>query len=147
MFFHIIITCEEYIHSYDSIFDFIFSHNILTLEIDFIRLLGLLKTTKNMHMCFCKEILGGATTNNQCWSSFGKGRIPITTYGMKNCMKNYSRIHILEKASKLVLSAHLLSLNCALKSTEEVKTHLNRSGIGSENRNLFLFFSLHILFK
>ena len=46
---------------------------------------------------------------------------------MKSCMKNYSRIHILEKANKLVLSAHLLSLNCALKWT------------GSENRNSFLY--------
>ena len=67
------------------------------------------------------------------------GRIPIITYGMKNCMKNYSRIHMSKKANKLVISAHLLSLNCALKWTEEVKTHLNRSGIGSENRNPSLY--------
>ena len=93
---------------------------------------------ENMHMRFCKEILGVQRQTTNVGVLLELGRIPIT-YGMKSCMKNYSRIHILEKANKLVLSAHLLSLNCALKWTEGVKSQLNRSGVGSENRNPFLY--------
>ena len=92
---------------------------------------------ENMHMRFCKEILGVQRQTTNVGELLELGRIPITTYGMKSCMKNYSRIHILEKANKLVLSAHLLSLNCALKWTEGVKSQLNRSGVGSE----ILFFT------
>ena len=94
---------------------------------------------ENMHMRFCKEILGVQRQTTHVGVLLELGRITITTYGMKSCMKNYSRIHILEKANKLVLSAHLLSLNCALKWTEGVKSQLNRSGVGSENRNPFLY--------
>ena len=93
---------------------------------------------ENMHMRFCKEILGVQRQTTNVGVLLELGRIPITTYGMKRCMKNYSRIHILEKANKVVLSAHLLSLNCALKWTEGVKSQLNRSGVGSENRNPLL---------
>ena len=94
---------------------------------------------ENLHMRFCKEILGVQRQTTNVGVLFELGRIPITTYGMKSCMKHYSRIHILEKANKLVLPAHLLSLNCALKWTEGVKSQLNRSGVGSENRNPFLY--------
>ena len=51
---------------------------------------------ENMHMRFCKEVLGVQRQTTNVGVLLELGRIPITTYGMKSRMKNYTRIHILE---------------------------------------------------
>ena len=87
---------------------------------------------ENLHMRFCKEILGVQRQTTNIGVLLELGRIPIMYYGIKNCIKNWSRIHISKKANEIVLLAHQTSLNYSLKWTEDVKNCLNRSGIGSE---------------
>lgn len=52
-------------------------------------------------------------------------------YGKKNCIKNWSRIHITGKANKIVLKSHKLSNENNLTWPVAVKDCLNRIGIGS----------------
>ena len=88
----------------------------------------------NVHMRFCKELLGVQRQTTNIGVLLELGRIPILLYGVKNCIKNWSRIEITKKANEIVLKAHEISLINSLKWTEAVKSHLNKSGIGSGNR-------------
>lgn len=99
---------------------------------------------ENVHMRFCKELLGVQTQTTNIGVLLELGRIPIMFYGLKNCVKNWSRIHIAGKANEIVILAHQMSLNCSLKWTEDVKMCLNRSGIGSECANKEIY---HMVFK
>ena len=94
---------------------------------------------ENVHMRFCKELLGVQRQTTNIGVLLELGRIPIMLSGAKNCIKNWSRIHIVGNANELVLLAKQMSINFSLKWTEEVKNYLNTSGIGSESRNPTMF--------
>ena len=86
-------------------------------------------------MRFCKELLGVQRQTTNIGVLLELGRIPILLHGVKNCIKNWSRIDITKKANEIILMSHQMSLNNSLKWTEGIKSHLNKSGIGSENRS------------
>ena len=90
---------------------------------------------ENVHIRFCKELLGVQRQTTNIGVLLEMGRIPIMHYAIKNCIKNWSRIHIIGKANEMVLLSHQMSLNCSLKWSEGVKSCLDRSGIGSQNNN------------
>ena len=99
---------------------------------------------ENLHMRFCKDLLGVQRQTTNIGVLLELGKIPLMLYGVKNCLKNWSRIHISRKANNLVLLACQTSLNHSLKWTEQIKRCLDMSGIGSENKNPFIF---NIVFK
>ena len=61
---------------------------------------------ENLHIKFCKELLGVQvqTTNIAVLSEIG--RIPLTLYGKKNASKNWERIGIHHRANKLLLTSY-----------------------------------------
>ena len=94
---------------------------------------------ENVHMRFCKEVLGVQRQTTNIGVLLELGRIPIMLYGIKNCIKNWSRIHISGRANEIVLLTHRMSLNFSLKWTQEAKSCLDRSGIGSETKSVTIF--------
>ena len=90
---------------------------------------------ENVHMRFCKQLLGVQRQTTNVGVLLEMGRIPIMHYAIKNCIKNWSRIHITGKANEMVLLSHQMSLNGSLKWSEGVKSCLDRCGIGSQNTN------------
>ena len=71
---------------------------------------------ENLHMRFCKEILGVQRKTTNIGVLLDLGRIPIMYYGIKNCINNWSKIHISKKANEIVLLAHQTSLNYSMKT-------------------------------
>ena len=55
---------------------------------------------ENAHIRFCKELLGVQRQTTNIGVLLELGRILIMIYGIKNCIKNWSRIHILGKANE-----------------------------------------------
>ena len=94
---------------------------------------------ENAHMRFCKELLGVQRQTMNIGVLLELGRIPIMLYGIKNCIKNWPRIHILGKANEIVLLAHRMSLNCSLKWSHEAKCCPDKSGIGSGSKSEVIF--------
>ena len=94
---------------------------------------------ENLHMRFCKDLLGVQRQTTNIGVLLELGRTPIMISAIKNCIKNWTRIHILKKANTLVLLTHQSSLKYSLKWTEQIIICLNSSGIGYENNNPFLF--------
>ena len=90
---------------------------------------------ENVHMRFCKELLGVQRQTTNIGVLLELGRVPMIIYGIKNCVKNWSRIHITGKANKILLLTHQMSLKWSLKWTRETKNTLDTSGIGCENNN------------
>ena len=84
---------------------------------------------QNVHMRFCKELLGVQRQTTNIGVLLELGRIPLMLYGIKNCIKNWPRIHSLRKANKIVLLIHRMSLNCLLKWSQEVKSCPDKSGL------------------
>ena len=84
---------------------------------------------ENAHIRFCKELLGVQRQPTNIGVLLGLRRIPIMIYGIKNCIKNWSRIHILGKANEIVLLTHRMSINCSLKWSQEAKCCLDKSRI------------------
>ena len=93
---------------------------------------------ENAHMRFCKELLGVQRQTPNIGVLLELGRIPIMLYGIKNCIKNWSRIHILGKANEIVLLTNRMSLNCTLKCC------LDKSGIGCGSKREAIF---NMIFK
>ena len=94
---------------------------------------------ENAHIRFCKELLGVQRQTTNIGVLLELGRIPIMIYGIKNCIKNWSRIHILGKANEIVLLTHRMSLNRSLKWSQEAKCCLDKSGIGCGSKSEVIF--------
>ena len=90
---------------------------------------------ENVHMRFCKELLGVQRQTTNIGVLLELGRVPLINYGIKNCIKNWARIHIAGKANEILLLTHQMSLKWSLKWTQETKNTLDRSGIGCGNNN------------
>ena len=99
---------------------------------------------ENAHIRFCKELLGVQRQTTNIGVLLELGRIPIMIYGIKNCIKNWSRIHILGKANEIVLLTHRMSINCSLKWSQVAKCCLDESGIGSGSKSEAIF---NMIFK
>ena len=99
---------------------------------------------ENAHIRFCKELLGVQRQTTNIGVLLELGRIPIMIYGIKNCIKNWSWIHILGKANEIVLLTHRMSINCSLKWSQDAKCCLDKSGIGSGSKSEVIF---NMIFK
>ena len=80
-------------------------------------------------MRFCKDVLGVQRQTSNTGVLLELGRLPLTQYAKKNCIKNWRRIHIQGKANKLVLLSHRESLIKKLIWSESVSVCLNTMGI------------------
>jgi hypothetical protein len=83
----------------------------------------------NVHMRFCKDILGVQKQTSNTGVLLELGRLPLTQFAKKNCIKNWRRIHIQKKANSLLLASHWESLLNKLIWTDSVYTCLNSIGI------------------
>ena len=83
----------------------------------------------NIHMRFCKDLLGVQRQTSNTGVLLELGRLPLTQYAKKNCIKNWRRIHIQGKANDLVLLSHRESLIKKLIWSESVSICLNTMGI------------------
>ena len=83
----------------------------------------------NAHMRFCKDLLGVQKQTPNTGVLLELGRLPLTQFAKKNCIKNWRRIHIQKKANPLLLASHRESLLNKLIWTDSVYTCLNRIGI------------------
>ena len=102
---------------------------------------GCLKTPlnnpiENIHIRFCKDLLGVQRQTTNIGVLLELGRVPIMLYGKKNCIKNWGRIHIVGSANKILIWSHLNSLENNLKWTSSVSDCLNQMGIGGGNRDV-----------
>ena len=95
-------------------------------------------------MRFCKELLGVQRQTTNIGVLLELGRIPLMLYGIKNCIKNWPRIHIVVNANEIVLLTHRMSLNSSLKWSQEAKCCLDKSGIGSGSKSEGIF---NMIFK
>ena len=93
---------------------------------------------ENTHMRFCKDLLGVQRQTTNIGVLLELGRVPIMLYGKKNCIKNWGRIHIVGRASEILLWSHLNSMENNLKWTSSVSDCLNQMGIGGCTRDAFI---------
>ena len=87
---------------------------------------------ENVHMRFCKDILGVQKQTTNVGVLLELGEIPISIFAKKQCIKNFHRIHFIKNANSIVLSSLSNPLN---KETwlNPIKTCLDKIGIGLSN--------------
>ena len=97
---HIPIT----IHLFDSLVK-----PILLYASDFWGCLKLPKVNpiENLHIKFCKDLLGVQIQTTNLGVLLELGRLPLCIYGKKNVAKNWERIGIQHKANTILLSSYL----------------------------------------
>jgi hypothetical protein len=64
---------------------------------------------ENLHIKFCKDLLGVQIQTVNVGVLLELGRLPLCTYGKKNVTKNWERIGLQKKANTMVLSSYLNS--------------------------------------
>ena len=90
---------------------------------------------ENMHMRFCKELLGVQRQTSNTGTLLELGRIPLMLYGKKNCIKNWGRIQVQQKGCTLIQSSHQNSVVYQLMWPQLVNECLSQMGIGGRNIN------------
>ena len=88
---------------------------------------------ENMYMAFCKTLLGVQKQTSNTGTHLELGTIPIMFFGIKNCIKNWHRIHKKKEANSILLSIHEMATECNLPWPVLTKHLLDSIGIGSEN--------------
>ena len=99
---------------------------------------GCLKMPKNnpianMQMRFCKELLGVQKQTTNVGVLLELGLVPIMLHGKKNCIKNWERIYIDNKANNLILQVCTTANEQNLTWPSATRGTLNRIGIGLTN--------------
>ena len=84
-------------------------------------------------MTFCKAILGVQKQTSNIGSLLELGAVPIMFYGVKNCLKNWHRIHKRQEANKILLKVHSMAAEHNLPWPILTKHHLDSIGIGSDS--------------
>ena len=97
---------------------------------------GCLKLPKNnpietMYMKFCKALLGVQKQTSNIGTHLELGTVPIMFFGIKNCIKNWHRIHKKKEANSIVLSIHQMASEYNLPWPTLTKHILDNIGIGS----------------
>ena len=80
---------------------------------------------ENTHMRFCKDLLGVQRQTSNIGVLLELERVPIMIYGKKNCVKNWVRINVCEKANEIVISANKTSIRQGLLWNQSVINCLN----------------------
>ena len=86
----------------------------------------------NMHMTFCKALLGVQKQTSNIGTLLELGAVPIMFFGIKNCLKNWYRIHKKGEANSLLLKVHQMATQHGLPWQILTKHTLDSIGIESE---------------
>ena len=60
---------------------------------------------ENVHIRFCKDILGVQKQTTNVGVLLELGEIPITIFAKKNCIKNYIRINVSKSANNILTAS------------------------------------------
>ena len=85
-----------------------------------------------MHMTFCKALLGVQKQTSNIGTLLELGAVPIMFFGIKNCLKNWYRIHKKGEANSLLLKVHQMATQHGLPWQILTKHTLDSIGIESE---------------
>ena len=80
-----------------------------------------------VHMKFLKQLLGVQTQTSNIGVLLETDRVPLMAYAIKNSMKNWFRIGVLEKGNSLTLS----SFQNIFGMVQNIKNILNHTGLGN----------------
>ena len=86
-----------------------------------------------MYMTFCKALLGVQKQTSNIGTLLELGAVPIMFYGIKNCLKNWYRIHKKGEANSLLLDIHQMATQHSLPWQILTKHALDSIGIESES--------------
>ena len=89
---------------------------------------------ENVHIRFCKDILGVQKQTTNVGVMLELGEIPITIHAKKNCLKNYSRINVLKQANSILIAAVSTTVVINSPWVKANKDLLDRIGIGTSTR-------------
>ena len=84
---------------------------------------------ENMHMTFCKELIGVQKQTPNLGVLLELGRLPLTIFARKNCIPNWERIAIKDKANLILKSSYQYSLQNNTGWTSSIKEHLSQIGL------------------
>ena len=95
---------------------------------------GILKQPKNnpienLHMKFCKDLLGVQKQTTNLGVLLELGQTPITLIGKKNAIKNWVRICNKNNCNKLVISSHQYGITKNLSWHKNIKNTLSLIGM------------------
>ena len=88
---------------------------------------------ENVHIKFCKDILGVQKQTTNIGVLLELGEIPITIYAKKNCIKNYLRIND-KRANNILIASVNTSQTSPSSWLSTNKNLLDKIGIGSTTR-------------
>ena len=84
---------------------------------------------ENLHIKFCKELLGVQRQTTNAGVLLELGQTPLSITGIKNAIKNRNRIRNDEKCNKLVKSSNKNSIIENLTWQNQIKTTLTINGM------------------
>ena len=88
---------------------------------------------ENMYMKFCKDLLGVQKQTSNIGTLLELGAVPIMFFGIKNCIKNWHRIHKKNEANSILLNVHKMATEHGLPWPILTKHSLDSIGIESES--------------
>ena len=88
---------------------------------------------ENMFVKFSKALLGVQKQTSNIGTNLELGAVPIMFYGIKNCIKNWHRIHKKKEANSILLSVHEMAVENNLPWPTLTKQTLDSIGISTEN--------------
>ena len=88
---------------------------------------------ENMFVKFSKALLGVQKQTSNIGINLELGAVPIMFYGIKNCIKNWHRIHKKKEANTILLSVYEMAIENNLPWPTLVKQTLDSIGIGTES--------------
>ena len=127
------------IHLFDSLVK-----PILLYASDFWGCLKLPRTNpvENLHIKFCKELLGLGIHATNLGVMLELGRYPLTIFGKKNSVKNWERIAQIKKANPILTNSYHNSVGTGWAFS--VKDYFSRIGLGDIFQNTPLQLEKHL---
>ena len=89
---------------------------------------------ENVHMRFCKELLGVEKQTTNIGVLLELGRVPLILLAKKNNIKNWVRINT-GNASQVLLEIINMSNDVSLNWTNSITDCLNKTGVGTIHNN------------
>jgi len=89
---------------------------------------------ENLYMTFCKNILGVQKQTSNIGTLLELGAVPIMFFGVKNCLKNWHRIHKKHEANSILLKVHQMATGHNLPWPTVTEHHLDSIGIESDSK-------------
>ena len=86
---------------------------------------------ENVHIRFCKDILGVQKQTTNVGVLLELGEIPITIFAKKNCIKNYIRINVSKRANNILTASVQIPTVTLSPWLSAVKNCSNNIGIGT----------------